>query len=318
MRLSTYRVNAERRAGIDLGTVLVDAERAALAAGLPTAGPVSWRSVKSVVQAPQAQLDELIQAAVRCASEGNAYPLDETELDAPVPDPQKIICLGLNYRAHAEEFDADAPIPSAPNLFAKFPSSLLGPRGTILIPSITAAVDFEGELAVVVGRRCKNVTADEALDHVAGCMAFNDVSARDLQLRTSQWMAGKAIDTFAPCGPALVSLDELGELGDLRLRTRVNGAVMQDAQMSEMIHSIPDTIAFLSRLMTLLPGDIIATGTPHGVGFRREPPIYLAPGDVVEVEIDGIGRLANEVAADPSLTAPSAVATASGPDQPGA
>ncbi len=299
MRIVTYNLGEMQRAGLQLDDVVVDAQDAATAGGLGDGQARAWRSAKMIVGQPQSSLDALAEGAALCAAAGRVLDYADLELGPPIPDPQKIICLGLNYRAHAEEVDAE--VPQAPDLFTKFPSSLLGPNGTIQIPSITQAVDYEGELAVVINRACRNVSQDEALSHVAGCMVLNDVTARDLQARTSQWTAGKAIDTFAPCGPALVSLDEIDDLDDLHIQTRVNGTTLQDESTARMMYSIPETIAFVSRLMTLLPGDIIATGTPAGVGFQREPPVYLSPGDVVEVEIAGIGCLSNRVAADLAL-----------------
>ena len=292
MRYLTYRNDDTERAGIEVGAIVVDAARALARADLDGERELA-ATTKALLQLSSAQGTELAQAAAQCAAAGDGLGIEEVELGPPVPDPEKIICLGLNYRAHAAEFDA--PVPAAPVLFPKFRPSLTGPRGTIRIPQAATQVDFEGELAVVIGRTCKNVPAHEALDCVAGCMAFNDVTARDLQFQTSQWTAGKAIDTFAPCGPALVSLDEVGDIADLRLCTRVNGSPMQEAPMAEMIFTVPEIIAFVSSLVTLVPGDIIATGTPEGVGFRREPPIYLTEGDLVEVEIEGIGALRNTV-----------------------
>lgn len=296
MRLVTYRSDGGYRAGFLVEGIVVDGEAAAGIAGLDEELRAAARSVRSMLTDVDGRFGDLAATAAELAQAGNG--LEGAELAAPVPDPGKILCLGLNYRLHADEF-GDAP-PEVPNVFAKFANSLIGPSDTIRIPPAAREVDFEGELAVVIGRRCRNVTAEDALAHVAGCMAFNDVSARDLQLRTSQWTAGKAIDTFAPCGPSLVSLDELGELGALRLRTTLNGEIMQDASISEMVHPVPETVAFLSSLMTLMPGDIIATGTPHGVGFRRDPPILMRPGDVIQVEIGVIGCLVNDVAAEES------------------
>jgi 2-keto-4-pentenoate hydratase/2-oxohepta-3-ene-1,7-dioic acid hydratase in catechol pathway len=293
MRLVSYRTGGGTRAGFLVEETVVDAQTAARAMRLDPELP-GLRSVRGILGELGPRLPELAETAAGCAAGGLA--LDDVELAAPVPNPEKILCLGLNYPLHAEEFGSDAP--AAPNVFAKFRNSLIGPRDTIDIPPITAEVDFEGELAVVIGRRCRNVAAEDALDQLAGCMVFNDVTARDLQRSTSQWTAGKAIDTFAPCGPALVSLDEVGDIGSLRLRTTVNGSLMQDASASEMIYSVPETIAFLSRFMTLEPGDVIATGTPHGVGFRREPPVFLQPGDLVEVEISRLGTVVNAVSAD--------------------
>jgi 2-keto-4-pentenoate hydratase/2-oxohepta-3-ene-1,7-dioic acid hydratase in catechol pathway len=296
MRYVTYQLDRTQRAGIEVGAVVVDAERAVVAAGLEGSATQLHSSTKSLLGLPTKHRVTLAEAARECVAKGDALGPDEVELAPPIPDPEKIICLGLNYRAHADE--VDFPVPEVPVLFPKFSPSLTGPRGTINVPEVADAVDYEGELAVVIGRPCKKVPADEAMEYVAGCMAFNDVSARNLQFQTGQWTAGKAIDTFAPCGPALVSLDEVGDIASLRLRTRVNGSLMQDAVTSEMIFSVPEIIAFVSSLVTLVPGDIIATGTPDGVGFSRKPPVYLTDGDVVEVEISGIGTLSNTVAFD--------------------
>jgi 2-keto-4-pentenoate hydratase/2-oxohepta-3-ene-1,7-dioic acid hydratase in catechol pathway len=294
VRLVTYRAEGVSRAAFAVNGAVVDAQVAADAAGLDPELTPAVRSVRGLLSLVGPRLPELASTAEALAAAGQG--LEDPPLTAPIPDPEKILCVGLNYRLHAEEFGADAP--EAPNIFAKFANSLIGPRDTIGIPSVTNEVDFEGELAVVLARSCRNVNPEDALAYVAGAMVFNDVTARDLQRRTSQWTAGKAIDTFAPCGPAIVSLDEVGELGQLQLRTTVNGTLMQDASISEMIHSVPETIAFLSRFMTLRPGDVIATGTPHGVGFRRDPPVFLRPGDVVEVEIDRLGSVINRVSAE--------------------
>jgi 2-keto-4-pentenoate hydratase/2-oxohepta-3-ene-1,7-dioic acid hydratase in catechol pathway len=174
---------------------------------------------------------------------------------------------------------------------------LIGPTAPILPPATTTKVDYEAELAVVIGRRGRDIPRAAAADHVAGAMAFNDVSARDLQMADQLWTRGKAIDTFAPCGPTLVTLDELGDLGALGLRTRVNGVLVQDGNTASMIFGVAETISFLSQIMTLEVGDIIATGTPAGVGASRTPPLFLDLGDVVEVEVDGIGTLRNPVGA---------------------
>jgi len=207
-----------------------------------------------------------------------------------------VICLGLNYRDHANE--TGLAEPQTPLLFAKYRNSLIGDSSPIRLPRDTQAVDFEGELAIVIGRRGKGFPAADALDYVAGAMAFNDVSARQLQFRTSQWLPGKALDTFAPCGPELVLADELGDLQNLDVATRVNGETMQAANTASMIFTIAETVAFIAGLMTLEPGDIIATGTPAGVGYTRTPPIELEDGDRVEVEIEGIGALSNPVERD--------------------
>ena len=213
-------------------------------------------------------------------------------LHAPITDPQKIICLGLNYRDHAEETGQE--IPTAPMWFAKFANSLIGSGRDIMLPTAHAEyVDYEAELALVIGRRAKNVKVEDALSYIAGAMPFNDVSARDLQMQNPLWTSGKAIDTFAPCGPALVTLEEIDDLGALGLRTQVNGELLQQGTTANLIFGPAEVVAWLSRTMTLLPGDIIATGTPAGVGVAQGR--FLKDGDTVEVEIDGLGTLVNPV-----------------------
>ena len=211
----------------------------------------------------------------------------------PIPDPDKILCIGLNYREHARESGLE--VPSVPVVFAKFRNSLIGPGTAIELPVISQQVDYEGELAVVIGKSCKNIEVNEALTVVAGYSVFNDVSARDLQLQVSQWTIGKAIDTFAPMGPGIVPAHLVPDPQKLELITRVNGRVVQQTWTSDMIFSVSEIIAYLSRAITLEPGDIIATGTPAGVGFKREPALFLQAGDTVEVEISSIGLLSNPV-----------------------
>jgi 2-keto-4-pentenoate hydratase/2-oxohepta-3-ene-1,7-dioic acid hydratase in catechol pathway len=211
----------------------------------------------------------------------------------PIPDPDKILCIGLNYREHARESGLE--VPPVPVVFAKFRNSLIGPGVAIELPAINRQVDYEGELAVVIGRRCKNVSASDALSVVAGYSLLNDVSARDLQLQVSQWTIGKAIDTFAPMGPGIVPAHLVPDPQNLELITRLNGQVVQQSSTADMIFSVAEIIAHLTRSMTLEPGDIIATGTPSGVGFKRSPVLFLQPGDLVEVEISSIGLLSNPV-----------------------
>jgi 2-keto-4-pentenoate hydratase/2-oxohepta-3-ene-1,7-dioic acid hydratase in catechol pathway len=215
------------------------------------------------------------------------------EFGPPVPDPDKIICIGLNYAEHANE--AGLAQTEVPIFFGKYRNSLVGPTSPILLPRASSQIDYEGELAVIIGTRCKEVSEQEALQHVAGYTIMNDVSARDLQMQTSQYMAGKALDTFAPMGPGIVLASDIPNPQDLVLTTKVNGQVVQHANTADMIFSVAKVITFLSTLMTLEPGDIIATGTPSGVGFKRNPPLFLHDGDVVEVEIEGIGRIHNPV-----------------------
>ena len=215
---------------------------------------------------------------------------------APVA-PVAILCVGLNYRRHAEE--GKAPIPKFPVLFMKTPSAVQNPGDPIVLPRHLASeqVDYECELAVVIGRRCKNATRANALSHVLGYTCANDVSARDWQIQNggSQWCRGKTFDTFAPLGPSLVLTDEIPDPSVLKIRTELNGEVMQDWRCDDMIFDVPSLIEFLSGSTTLLPGTVILTGTPHGVGFARKPPVFLKAGDHVTIEIDRIGRLSNPV-----------------------
>jgi acylpyruvate hydrolase len=227
--------------------------------------------------------------------------VDDVELGPPVPQPQKILCLGLNYQAHAD--GSGFEVPPVPVFFAKFRNSLLGATGEIVIPRISQDIDYEAELAVVIGRQAKYVPQERALEYVAGYSVFNDVSARDLQLQTSQWTAGKALDTFAPMGPGLVPAALISDPQNLMITTKVNGEVTQHETTGKMVKGIAETIAFISSVMTLEPGDIIATGTPAGVVFEKEHKKWLEAGDVVEVAIEGLGTIRNKVVAE--STAPS-------------
>jgi 2-keto-4-pentenoate hydratase/2-oxohepta-3-ene-1,7-dioic acid hydratase in catechol pathway len=283
MRLLTYDNGGGAEAG-----VLVEGQVVPVAALDAPA-----RSVRGLLELLDAAA--LVALGERAATCDERLALQSVRLLAPVPDPEKIICLGLNYRDHAAETGQEPP--AAPLWFAKFANSLIGSGEEILLPAAHPDyVDYEAELAVVIGRPTHRVEADQALSHLAGAMPFNDVSARDLQLQNPLWTSGKAIDTFAPCGPALVTLDEAGDLGALGLRTRINGKQVQDGNTSNLIFSVAAAVAWLSRTMTLLPGDIIATGTPAGVGGPRG--IFLRAGDTVEVEIDRLGTLTNHVRAE--------------------
>jgi 2-keto-4-pentenoate hydratase/2-oxohepta-3-ene-1,7-dioic acid hydratase in catechol pathway len=291
MRLVTYQGDRGWRSGLLIGEAVIDTEAAARQAR--TGEDVDWSSNRAVVQAGPDLLAGVVQAAQE-ELETSGMPLSQVRLGPPIPDPEKILCMGLNYRDHAAESGMD--LPEKPVFFTKFRNSLIGPHDQIVLPRASEQIDYEAELAVVIGRRCKNVEVAEALDYVAGAMALNDVSARDLQMEVPQWTMGKAIDTFAPCGPALVLMDEIDDLQSLGIRARVNGDTLQDANTSLMVFGVAEAIAFLTRVMTLEPGDIIATGTPAGVGWTRQPPVWLRSGDVVEVEIDGIGTIRNPVA----------------------
>ena len=213
----------------------------------------------------------------------------------PIERPQKIICVGLNYHDHAEEQGVEPP--PAPLLFAKWPNTLIGPGEAIVIPPVTRQVDYEAELGVVIGRRVRGVSEENALEAVRGYLCLNDVSARDLQFSDGQWVRGKSLDTFCPVGPELVPAVEVPDPQALGIRASVNGHVLQDSSTSRMVFSVAGIIAHVSRAITLEPGDLIATGTPAGVGAFRDPPIWLEPGDEVSIEIDGLGALTNPVRA---------------------
>jgi 2-keto-4-pentenoate hydratase/2-oxohepta-3-ene-1,7-dioic acid hydratase in catechol pathway len=215
-----------------------------------------------------------------------------------IPSPQKIICIGVNYAEHAAE-TGQAP-PPYPTVFAKFANTLAASGAPIVLPSASTMPDYEGELAVVIGRPGHQVTEQDALDYVAGYTAFNDVSARDFQGHTSQWTMGKSPDTFGPLGLALVTADEIPDPQKLELRTTVNGEVLQQASTADMVFTVRQLIAYLSQTMTLLPGDVIATGTPSGIGAARTPPRFLRPGDTVVISIDGVTELTNPVVGEGS------------------
>jgi 2-keto-4-pentenoate hydratase/2-oxohepta-3-ene-1,7-dioic acid hydratase in catechol pathway len=242
-------------------------------------GPLALRAVQEAARHPAAQKHDL--AAVK--------------LLPPIPDPPKIVCLGLNYADHAKE--GGVPIPKDPVLFSKYTSALIGQGDAIVLPSVSHEVDYEAELVIVVGQRGRHLTAGQAMPYVAGYTIGHDVSARDWQLKKDgkQWMVGKTFDTFAPTGPVLVTADEVPNPHNLGIRLRLNGQTMQNSNTSQMIFSVSAILAYLSQVFTLEPGDLIFTGTPPGVGFARKPPVYLRPGDVVEVEIDGLGVLRNPV-----------------------
>lgn len=221
--------------------------------------------------------------------------LSEVKLLAPIANPSKVVAIGLNYMDHCREQKVEPP--KAPLIFTKFSTAIIGPGETIRWdPALTKQVDFEAELAVVMGRTARNVTEAEALDYVAGYTICHDVSARDLQFSDGQWVRGKSLDTFCPLGPYLVTGDEISDPHALAIRCTVNETVLQNSNTSEMIFRIPYLIAYITRAFTLLPGDVITTGTPDGVGVFRSPKIFLKDGDVVTIEIEGLGQLTNPCA----------------------
>ncbi|HTI15524.1 MAG TPA: fumarylacetoacetate hydrolase family protein [Dictyobacter sp.] len=254
-------------------------------------------TVRVLLEAGPSALSEAIETAKKLfeAKEQELLSFDEIEVGPPVPDPDKIICLGLNYADHAAE--TNMALPKHPVLFPKYRNSLVGPKDNIVLPGFSEEIDYEAELAVVIGRTCKNVSEADALNYVAGYTIMNDVSARDWQFHTTQWMPGKAIDTFAPMGPGIVPAAAVGDPQTLKVYARVNGEVLQDGTTSQMIFSIAQSLAYISTVMTLVPGDIISTGTPAGVGFSRKPPVFLHAGDVVEIEVERVGKITNPVVA---------------------
>jgi 2-keto-4-pentenoate hydratase/2-oxohepta-3-ene-1,7-dioic acid hydratase in catechol pathway len=222
---------------------------------------------------------------------------DEVEIDRPFL-PRNVVCVGLNYRDHA--FECKRPIPKEPILFAKWNSAMTGPGDVIVLAPGSSEVDYEAELALVIGKECRSVSAERALEYVAGYACANDVSARDFQRSDGQWVRAKSQDTFGPFGPYLVTRDEIADPQALSIRCSVNGRVLQESNTSEMIFSVRELIEFISRGITLHPGDLICTGTPKGIGQAQQPPVYLKAGDEVVVEIENLGRLANPVAAFPA------------------
>jgi 2-keto-4-pentenoate hydratase/2-oxohepta-3-ene-1,7-dioic acid hydratase in catechol pathway len=228
------------------------------------------------------------------AVEDDGVPVEGVDLLPPIGRPSKIICIGLNYREHAEE--AGLEIPETPTFFAKFTNALVRPGGAAKLPEWSAKVDYEAEVAFVIGDRAKDVSVEDAMEHVAGYTLLNDLSARDYQFKTPQWMPGKVFDGAAPCGPALVTPDEAGPPDAIEIELTLNGELMQKSSTADLIHSVPDLVAYLSQLMTLEPGDLISTGTPAGVGNWRDPKVWLKPGDEVVISSPQLGLLETRIA----------------------
>jgi 2-keto-4-pentenoate hydratase/2-oxohepta-3-ene-1,7-dioic acid hydratase in catechol pathway len=232
---------------------------------------------------------------VRSVQGDEGVPVEGVDLLAPIARPSKIVCIGLNYRSHAEEQGIEAP--DTPTFFAKFANALTPPGAPVPLPPWSQKVDYEAEVAFVIGDRAKDVPESEAMDHVAGYMLFNDLSARDYQFKTPQWMPGKVFDGAAPCGPALVTTDEAGPHDAIEIELRLNGELMQSASTADLVHSVPALVAYLSSLMTLEPGDVVATGTPAGVGSLRDPRVWLKEGDEMVISSPQLGVLETRVTA---------------------
>jgi acylpyruvate hydrolase len=290
MKLVTFYHNAQIRLGVfrtaETGETIIDVNR--INPELPT-------DMIGFLEAAE-EARTLVEQAVATAPSEAIFNRADVTLKAPIPRPGKIMCIGLNYRDHAAE--TNKPIPEYPTVFSKYANTVIGPGEAIVIPQVTNQVDYEVELAVVIGRRARHVSKSEALDYVGGYMPFNDVSARDYQNRTTQWTIGKTFDTFAPMGPALVTADEVQDPHNLNLRLSIGDEVLQSSNTRNLIFSIHDLIAYLSAVMTLEPGDVISTGTPSGVGAARQPQRFLQPGEVVRIEIEGLGILENPVVAE--------------------
>jgi 2-keto-4-pentenoate hydratase/2-oxohepta-3-ene-1,7-dioic acid hydratase in catechol pathway len=225
--------------------------------------------------------------------DGSLITRSSVQLLAPVPRPGKVICIGLNYRDHAEESGME--VPKQPISFSKYSTSVVGPGDAVVIPPGSEQSDYEAELGVVIGRRTSRVSKADAGHHILGYVCFNDVSARDFQFADGQWQRGKSCDTFAPLGEFIATTDEIPDPHALSIKLHLNGRTMQDSSTDQLIFRIPELIEFLSQSITLEPGDVIATGTPPGVGFARKPPVYIRPGDEMTVDIEGLGTLTNPV-----------------------
>jgi 2-keto-4-pentenoate hydratase/2-oxohepta-3-ene-1,7-dioic acid hydratase in catechol pathway len=284
MRLATIHTADGPRAAVLEGQFYVDLH--ATDATLPA-------SMRELLQQGPSALKRAADVAKRARAV--THEAAGVRLLAPVPDPHKIVCIGLNYKDHAAE--GGVPIPREPVLFSKYATALIGHGESIVLPEVSKKVDYEAELVIVVGKRGRHLQAETAADYAAGYTVGHDVSARDWQLEKDgkQWMVGKTFDTFAPCGPHLVTADEVPDPHNLPIRLRLNGATMQNSNTQQMVFSVGYLLAYLSQVITLEPGDLVYTGTPPGVGFARKPPVFLKAGDVVEVEIEGLGVLHNPV-----------------------
>ncbi len=318
MRLVTYQHEGQSRTGAQLDEQVVDLNRAYHAAlrhmgnedelavadvrvptdmiGLLRGGDTSLRAAQQAVAFVRSQLEGNDKTL---SLQGITYAIDRVSLLPPVMRPGKVVCLGLNYREHAAE--AGMAVPEYPVLFHKVAGSLIGHSQPIVIPRISSKIDYEGELAIIIGRRGKYIAEEDALSYVAGYTVGNDVSARDLQFRTSQWTTGKMLDTFGPLGPALVTRDEVADPNQLAIKTTLNGQVMQDGNTADMIFRVPFIVSYISEVATLEPGDVILTGTPPGIGNTRTPQVFMKPGDTITVEIEQVGKLTNPVVAEVEL-----------------
>lgn len=292
MRLGRFRMGDRIFTGVVKGATVIDLEKTA--AAMP--GFQRFEGIFSEIRSLLEHLSDLASMLEAAKENYLTYHLGDLQIMPPLADPDKIICIGLNYSDHAAE--SEMAIPEEPVFFNKFKSSIVGPGEAIVIPRVSDQIDYEAELAVIIGKRGKHIPKAKAMEYVAGYTAFNDVSARDLQFRGGQWIKGKALDTFAPLGPYIVTKDEIEDPHKLKISLLLNGKTMQNSSTDKLIFKIPRLISFLSDLFTLETGDIIATGTPPGVGFARKPPVFLKKGDEVRVIIEQVGELVNPVMAE--------------------
>lgn len=313
MRVISYKKWNEKRVGVLVEEHLIDVNRA-FSYKLEKQGQLNAKKLASA-QVPSDVIDfiaggqqtlditdDLIEwvreekkssGPDKLVEMGILFSINQVDVTAPIPRPNKIICLGDNYREHAIE--GGDPIPEEPIYFPKYANCVIGPGEEIVIPKVTDMVDYEVELAVVIGKTGRYIEQSEAMDYVFGYTIVNDVSGRDYQRRSSQWAAGKVFDTFLPMGPFIVTRKEIGDPHDLRISCSINDEVLQDSSTKHMIFKIPKIIQDLSDILTLMPGDVIATGTPPGVGTARTPPVWLRPGDTVTLEVEKIGKMENPV-----------------------
>jgi 2-keto-4-pentenoate hydratase/2-oxohepta-3-ene-1,7-dioic acid hydratase in catechol pathway len=300
MILLTIRDGDDLRLGVKTARGVIDVAAAQAALGQDQGDGRLPQTVEAAItggEAARSALTDLVARAEAADATGSPWLMDEGSLTLgpSVPNPGKIVCVGLNYRKHAEE--TGAAIPTSPVLFSKFSNTVAGPDEDVPLTDAATQYDYEVELAVVMGETTKNVSAADALNTVFGYATANDLSARDLQNRTSQWMLGKTMDKFMPIGPYLVTADEVGDPQKLAIRTWLNGELRQDSNTDDMIFPVAELIAYISRHFTLEPGDVIITGTPEGVILGMAEKRWMVPGDVVEVEVDGLGKLRNRMVA---------------------
>jgi len=283
MRLVTFQHNGAVRPGVLQGDRIAAIDK------------TGFGSVLHVIEGGAAARQRIDEYLARPTQE-DVFAAASVTLMAPIPRPPKIICIGLNYRDHAIESKME--IPKTPTIFSKYANVVIGPGQNIVLPKNSVKPDYEAEMAFVIGQGGRHIAAEDWQKHVYGYMNLNDVSARDFQMATSQWMIGKTFDTFAPCGPALVTADEIADPHNLDISLSINGEVLQHSNTRELIFRIPELIAYLSSVFTLEPGDVVSTGTPSGVGFSHNPPRWLRAGDEVVVKVEGLGELHNPVVAE--------------------